>query len=56
MSNLLRFISFSALALLLVSAVLCAGGRILPDTNRSFILAGTIVWFVVTPIWLRKNK
>ena len=55
MSKTLMFVSCIALAFILMSAVLCAAGKVSPDTNRLFILVGTIAWFVVTPMWLRKN-
>lgn len=56
MSKTLMFVSFIALAFILISAVLCAAGKVSSDTNRLFILIGTIVWFVITPMWLRKNS
>ena len=56
MSKTLMFVSFIALAFILISAVLCAAGKLSPDTNRLFILVGTIAWFVVTPLWLHKNS
>jgi hypothetical protein len=42
--------------LILMSAALCAAGKVSPDTNRLFILVGTIAWFIVTPMWLHKNS
>jgi hypothetical protein len=56
MSNLLRITSLVALIFILISALLCAGGNISSDSNRMFILVGTIIWFVITPMWLRKNN
>jgi len=49
------FVSLFALVFILMSAVLCAADKVSPDTNRLFILVGTIAWFVVTPMWLHKN-
>ncbi len=56
MNKILRLVSFAALAFILLSALLCAGEKISSQTNRHLILVGTIVWFAVTPIWLRKNN
>ena len=56
MSKTLMFVSLFALIFILMSAVLCAAGKVSPDTNRLFILVGTIAWFVVTPMWLHKNS
>jgi hypothetical protein len=56
MRKTLMFVSCIALAFILMSAVLCATAKVSPDTNRLFILVGTIAWFVVTPMWLRKNS
>lgn len=56
MSKTSMFISAFALVFILISAVLCAAGKVSPDTNRLFILFGTITWFVAAPMWLRKNS
>jgi hypothetical protein len=56
MSKTSMFVSLFALVFILMSAVLCAAGKVSPDTNRFFILVGTIAWFVVTPMWLHKSS
>lgn len=56
MSKTLMFVSLFALAFILMSAVLCAAGKVSPDTNRLFIFVGTIAWFVAAPMWLHKDS
>jgi hypothetical protein len=49
-------LSFLALAASLVSSVLCANKDLSAETNKWVLLVGTIVWFVVTPFWMRRKK
>jgi len=56
MKPVLVSISFLALAACLVSSIFCANYRISPETNKMVLLAATIVWFVVTPFWIRRKK
>ena len=51
----LKSVSFLALGIMLASTLLCVADKVGTDTNRLFILAGTLVWFVVTPMWMKKN-
>ena len=55
MKKILMGVSFLVLALMLVSALLCAGNRISADLNRLFLLIGTVAWFVVTPFWMKRE-
>jgi hypothetical protein len=56
MKPLLVTISFLALAASLVSSIICANNGLSTETNKLILLVGTIVWFVVTPFWMRKKK
>jgi len=56
MKPVLVSISFLALAACLVSSIFCANYRISPETNKMVLLAATIVWFVVTPFWMRRKN
>jgi hypothetical protein len=56
MKPLLMTLSFLALAASLASAIVCANRGLSAETNKLVLLVGTIVWFVVTPFWMRKKK
>ena len=56
MKPLLVTISFLALAASLVSSIICANNGLSTETNKLILLVGTIVWFGVTPFWMRKKK
>lgn len=55
MRTLLATISFLALAACLISSIVCANDAISAETNKTILLAGTIIWFVVTPFWMRRK-
>jgi hypothetical protein len=48
-----RALSLLALALTLVPAVLFAAGRMSDGAMKLALVAGTILWFVAAPRWLR---
>jgi hypothetical protein len=56
MKPILVSISVLALSACLVSSVLCAMNGISPETNKNVLLAGTLVWFVFTPLWMGRKK
>lgn len=56
MKPILVTISFLALTACLISSIICASNGINAETNKIVLLAGTIVWFVVTPFWMRQKK
>lgn len=56
MKPLLVTISFLALAASLVSSIICANNGLSTETNKLVLLVGTLVWFGVTPFWMRKKK
>ena len=55
MKPILATISFLALAACLISSIICANNGISAETNKVILLAGTIVWFVVTPFWMSRK-
>ncbi|MCX6876201.1 MAG: hypothetical protein NTW21_20700 [Verrucomicrobia bacterium] len=56
MKPLLMTLSFLALAASLVSSIICANQGLSADTNKLVLLVGMLVWFAVTPFWMRKHK
>ena len=51
MKNLAKIISFLALAASLVPSLLYFTGTIGHDAVKWTALAGTIIWFISTPLW-----
>ena len=56
MKPFLMTVSFLALAASLVSSIICANKGLDAETNQSVLLVAMIVWFVVTPFWMRNRK
>lgn len=54
MKLILTTLSGLILVGLLASALLCAGGVVSGGVNRAVLLAGTILWFIVTPLWMKR--
>lgn len=52
MRPLLQLASWIALAATLVPSVLYLGGSMPLDTVKTWMLAGTVVWFAATPFWM----
>jgi hypothetical protein len=52
---LLRNVSRLALAVTIAPALLFAGGVIDLDQTKGAMLVGTLVWFIVTPIWMDRG-
>ena len=52
MRKLLQLISFVALVLTVVPSVLYLAAKIDLDQTKWSMLVATIVWFVVTPLWM----
>lgn len=55
MKKLGMAISVFVLALMLLSAVACAKKMIASEKNRVILLAGSVAWFVVTPLWMKRD-
>ena len=56
MRTCLKSVSFLALGMMLGCTLLCTAGKVEADTNRLIILIGTVVWFFVTPTWMKKTN
>ena len=56
MKPLLMTLSVLALAASLVSSIICANKGLSAETNKMVLLVAMIVWFVVTPFWMRNKK
>jgi hypothetical protein len=51
----LRTVSFAALAATFVPSLLYLNGTLTLDLVMWAALVGTIVWFVVTPLWMDRK-
>ena len=56
MKPVLMTLSFLALAASLVSSILCANQGLSAATNQLVLVVAMVVWFVVTPFWMRGKK
>jgi len=56
MKPLLMTLSLLALAASLASSIICANKGLSAETNKLVLLVAMIVWFVVTPFWMRNKK
>lgn len=56
MRKTIMIISWAVLAWMLASSVLCAGKTFSADANRLNLLAGTAIWFLLTPFWMRRER
>ena len=56
MKNILKFISFAALALTLAPSFLVFKGIITPELSKTLMLIGTIVWFISASFWMNKSE
>jgi hypothetical protein len=55
MKTLLKLISFAGLALMFLSAFLFFNGAIAERTYRILAIAGTLMWFVTVPFWMKRR-
>ena len=56
MKPFLMTLSFLALTASLVSSILCANKGLSAETNQAVLFVGMLVWFAVTPFWMRNKK
>lgn len=56
MKKLLMAISFAGLLLTIVPSFLVFNGAISFESNKSWMLAGTICWFLTAPYWMNDKK
>jgi hypothetical protein len=55
MNKLLQIISFAALAATIVPSFFYFAGVVGHGTVTAAALAGTLVWFVATPLWMGRK-
>ncbi len=56
MRTLLIILSFCGLAFTVIPSMLVFGGFISFDDNKTLMLAGTVLWFLTAPFWLKKKE
>lgn len=56
MKTALILTSILALIVTIAPAVMFLGGSLSLDQTKVAMLAGTIVWFVVTPTWMGRSS
>jgi hypothetical protein len=56
MRTILQIVSFAALVATIVPPVLFLTGRLSLDQTKWTMLAATLVWFAVTPLWMGRPK
>lgn len=55
MKNVLRLLSFLALAVMLLASVLLFRGAISEGAYHAAALTCTVVWFVAAPFWMKRR-
>jgi thiosulfate reductase cytochrome b subunit len=55
MTALLKWISFLGLALTVAPAFFVFNGAIAWETHATWMLVGTLLWFVTAPFWMRER-
>ena len=56
MRLVLQIISYAALLATIASPILFLVDRITLDQSKWSLLVATLVWFVVTPLWMGRHK
>lgn len=56
MKIVLMILSFIGLGLTVVPAFLVFAGTIEWETHANLMMAGTILWFITAPFWMKKDK
>jgi hypothetical protein len=56
MKKMLFLFSWLILAGMLVSSALCAGKALSTEANQLLLLAGTVGWFVIAPLWMKRSS
>jgi len=55
MKTVLSLISYAALALLTVPSILYLAGSLSLDSMKLLMLIATVLWYVVTPLWMDRK-
>ncbi|MBN1780534.1 hypothetical protein JW948_05360 [bacterium] len=56
LKSLLKVVSYAGLFLTLIPSILVFADRVDLNTNKSFMLLGTVLWFGSSPFWMNKGK
>lgn len=56
MRQMLQLISAIALCLTIFPSLLYFAGRVELGTMKWLLMAATVIWFVVTPLWMGREK
>lgn len=56
MRRVLQIVSWAALAATIGPSLLYLAGRMTLDQTKFAMIAATIVWFAVTPLWMGRPK
>jgi len=55
MKTILRLISYAALIVMFVAAIMVFNDRLDRKLYEHLALAGTILWFVTVPFWMKRR-
>ncbi|WP_200975596.1 hypothetical protein [Echinicola sp. 20G] len=55
MNNIIKLISFLALALTIVPSFLVFSGAIDADLCKTLMFIGTVAWFITAPKWMNRK-
>ena len=55
MNHIAKIASLITLSLVIIPSLLCFAGMISLDTVKWAALAGTIGWFIATPLWMSRK-
>jgi len=55
MKLVLSIISYAALALLLLPSIFYLSGKMELESMKMLMLVATVLWYVVTPLWMEKK-
>lgn len=56
MKAIVKIISYAALGLTIIPSFFVFFGDTTLDTNKMLMLIGTIVWFILAPVWMNKTQ
>ena len=56
MKKFFKIVSYAVLIIMVVLAVLVFDGKVSIDLNKTLMLILTVIWFVVTPVWMLEKK
>ncbi len=56
MKNFLKVLSYLGLGLTVVPAFFVFYGQISWSTHAQLMMAGTLLWFLTAPFWIRKRS